>query len=403
MLCGNGVDIIVTADLHGDLAALAYLAGTIRNYPQAIKVDLGDFAQSSFPVVWQNGLPVIRALNALGFDILVPGNHDLEFPVTVMETWRQRFRGRIMGAQWSLGKFRMPGAAVIERNGFRIGFIALGETGLQKRVPFWPELHYDDELTVLKPAVSELLRQRCHAIILLAHISTSNYPVYYRILRDFPEIDAVAGAHSHREMPGGIMKRVLFCQPGARAGSAVLLTLHFSAEKQLRFITSRLLRPSETADAAVMEIAGKAEEAAKAAGNVILGKFSDAEKFGRSAAEAVRRISGTDAAIVGFDPAYFHPELTLNRIYELFPYGNRIAVVEVNGNTAAALRNLRRGKIRYFGAGDFSKERLRLAVSDYMLISSPLLKNLPGRISEKFERQEIIGFLKNGEYPENTH
>ena len=61
------MNFIIPEDLHGDLPALSLLAPQIRRYPEAVKIDLGDFAQSSFPVVRQNGLPVIEAFNELGY------------------------------------------------------------------------------------------------------------------------------------------------------------------------------------------------------------------------------------------------------------------------------------------------------------------------------------------------
>ncbi|MBE6365252.1 MAG: hypothetical protein E7053_05820 [Lentisphaerae bacterium] len=401
LLCGGEVSFIITADLHGDLAAFARLAPQIRRYPQAVKIDLGDFAQSSFPVVRQNGFPVIEAFNELSYDILVPGNHDLEFPIAVMQSWHEYFRGKIMGAQWFLGDFRMPGSVVVERSGLRIGIIALGETGLSKRAPFWAELHYADEAAAVAAEMRNLRRENCHAIILIAHISTSNYPVFSRILNDFPEIDAVIGAHSHREMPGGIMSRVLFCQPGSHAESAVLLKLHFDDKKRLRFASSVLLRPEAEGDAAVLAIAQRAESSVTADGNTVLARFRDVASFGRIGAEIIRRAAGADAAIIAFDPAKFRENMSIRQFYELFPYGNRISVVTVRGDAAGNLLRRRRRHTRYFGAGDFSGREIRLAVNDYILTSVDFLHGFPAEIFNEIERDVILEALKNGEYSEN--
>ncbi len=398
LLCGGEVNFIITADLHGDLPALALLAPQIRSYPDAVKIDLGDFGQSSFPVVRQHGLPVIEAFNELGYDILVPGNHDLEFPERVLHDWQSCFRGRIMGAQWALGNFRPSGSVVIVRDGIRIGIIALGESGLSKRASFWRDFHYENEVAAVAAEMEILNRADCHAVILTGHISSSNYPVLSQILREFPEIDAVIGAHSHREMPGGIMDRVLICQPGSHGGSAVLLTLHFDGEKRFRFASSRLLRPAASGDPAIMSVARRADEAAEVDGAKEIALFPDAAGFGQASAEIICRVSGADAAITGFDPAKFHSILTVKKLYELFPYGNRIAVVTVDGETARKLLSRRRHHFKYFGAGDFSGETLRLAVNDYMLVSIPELSGFPAEITEIFERDAIIDNLKSREY-----
>lgn len=400
LLHGGEVVFIATADLHGDLRALAKLSPVIRCYPEAVKLDLGDFVQGNFAMDEHDGLPMIDAFNFLGYEIIVPGNHDLEYPESTLCRWRSNFKGSILGAQWRLGVYIPLPCVVVERHGFRIGVIGLGDAGMKKRNRFWSSFHSGDEVSAVRQAVTFLRDKRCHGILLACHISSTNYRILGDILYQVPEIDAVIGAHSHRENAGGFLRKIYTVQPGAHGESAVYLSFNFDDRSgKLRYIRSLLLRPEEYGDEKLLALAEEAERSAAISGKIPLRSFTDPAAFGESAAELLRQAAGADAAIFTFAPGKFCKELTVRSLYEILPYGNRIAVVEVDRETALKILNSRRRRYgKFYTAGNFDREKFRLALSDYLLSALPELQGKSGQMTGKFERDVLLEAWKTQEY-----
>lgn len=400
-LCGSEVFFIATSDLHGRLDRLAFLAPVLRNYPDAVKVDAGDLFQGNYIVNESGGLAVIDALNSLKFDLIILGNHDFEYPLHVMKSWQSRFAGKILAGQWKYRGFDLSGSAVIERRGFRIGVIALGDVGMKKRVAFIPELSYSDEAVVVRHAVNELKKQRCDVFILVCHISVSNFRTLNKVIRAVPEIDAVIGAHSHKAASGNMINQTLAVQPEAYAGSAVLLRLNFDENKRLRFIRAEQLRPGGRKDPEISAVLDDAEKRCTAYGEEVLAEFSDIDHFGIVAAEAIRRAAGCDGAFFRFHPKKFTGRLTGKELFRMMPFGNRI--IKISAEKDAVLKFInrkRRGKRKFYRVGDFSKNKLSIAVSDHFFLQEEELHRFKGCETGSFERDLIHDMLKNGEYRE---
>ena len=399
----NEVVFIVTGDLHGRLADLAALAPVISKYPRAVKVDLGDMVQGNYAMVRADGLPVIRAFNILGYDLLIPGNHDLEFSLPVLQMWQREFRGEILAAQWQLAGIDLPGYKVIERDGCRIGVIGLGDVGLKKLAGYWKELTYTDVVSAVRMIVPELQKAGCDAIVLLCHISVSNYLTINRLLYEVPEIDAVAGAHSHREEPGRVINGVLAVQPGAYGQSAVKLTLVFDEKRKFLYASSQLLRPGKNKDDRIMALLREAERAARKEGGELLAVFPDRQQFGEAAAEMIRRAAGADMAVFSFNAGRFSRDITRKKLFEMLPYGNRIAVISMSPDDVVLLQEKFSGRPGYFFSGRpgyfFSGrptgKMVKVAMSDFLLTRIPELgKNAV--VLPVFERLELERVLKTG-------
>lgn len=81
------ISVVGTSDLHGHIAALPWLAGYLKNLRAArartgcavILLDAGDMLQGTLESNLQEGAPVIRAYNALGYTAVAVGNHEFDF------------------------------------------------------------------------------------------------------------------------------------------------------------------------------------------------------------------------------------------------------------------------------------------------------------------------------------
>ncbi len=389
------VSIIGTADLHGYLENLAHLAPVIKRYPQAIKVDAGDLIQGRYAAAVSQGKFMFEALNLLGYDVFVPGNHEFEFDSKVFDFWRKIFRGRILGVQWQYGSFVPDKYMVVSRNGYRIGIVGVGENTLALRKDFYRELSFADAESCLRRIIPQLRREKPDAIVLVCHIALQgSFGMVYQILQEFPEIDAAICCHSHREHPGEVIADRLVAQPGAHGKSAVLLKLTFSAEKRLSRVTSSLLRPAPEADAAIMAVSHRMENSLPA--EKYRETFDSPEKFAIRAASALRIGCGTDAAVCGFTKKYFSRQMSDAALYRLLPFGNRMMIV--NADAAELQKFVRRhNNEKYACFADIVPGRrgmLKIAVPDHLLWKDSQWRNLSRQFTSLFERETILQNLE---------
>ena len=123
------------------------------------------------------------------------------------------------------------------------------------------------------------------------------------------------------------------------------------------------------------------------------------ETLDKAAAEKICMAADCDAAIFAFNPGKFRKGLTVEKLYDMLPYGNRIAVVSVDRETALKILKLRRKRLgEFFAAGDFNRDKIRLALSDYLFFALPELSGKEGRITGIFERDVLIEAWKKQEY-----
>ena len=77
--------ILYTGDVHGAIDAYPILAGykaqLIAQGYEVILVDAGDAVQGEYAVNRDEGATAIELMNAVGYDVAVPGNHEFDFGV----------------------------------------------------------------------------------------------------------------------------------------------------------------------------------------------------------------------------------------------------------------------------------------------------------------------------------
>ena len=123
-LSGRELHIIATCDMHGNLSGFARLLPVIQQYPDAVKLDLGDLFQGEVLPDLLKGEPMMSALNLAKYDFFIPGNHEFELPLPQLAGLFGSFNGQI------LGQFRIPGVKIlpwqlVKRNGFTLAVIGM--------------------------------------------------------------------------------------------------------------------------------------------------------------------------------------------------------------------------------------------------------------------------------------
>ncbi len=263
------ITVLDTTDLHGNilpydyytarhnergLAKIATLIQSARaENPNTLLIDCGDTIQGTpLELVYQqyvqtgrlplklafNGPalehdPMMLAMNALGYDAMVVGNHEFNFGLKNLARARSDARfpwisANIQGEPGGTGK---PFAPYVVKTvaGVKVGVVGI-TTPL---IPEWePEEHYrglrfEPAVETARRAVAELrAREHPDLVIIATHSgldrdslndksASANAPEnpVYEMASEIPGIDAILFGHTHRELSGASIGNVLLLQP----------------------------------------------------------------------------------------------------------------------------------------------------------------------------------------------
>lgn len=410
------VTLLATTDLHGHiypvdyftaqpapwgLARIATLIRTVRQQnPNTLLIDCGDTIQGSpLQSLWQRyvatgrlpgGLsfqgpppaadPMMLAMNALGYDAMVVGNHEFNFGLKNLE--RARFQARFpwLAANIAAQAARRPFDPYLLREmaGVRVAVVGLTTPA----VPAWekPEnyrgYHFLDPTEAFQVALGRLRREWNPDLIILAvhaglerDLKTGEAlggvvpgeNVVYALARAPHGPHAIVFGHTHREIAGARVGGVLVVQPGHWGRSLARLDFEFAREAlggwRLTSSTSRLLPAVAVApDSEILALARPYHELTERYLNTPVAK-APAELDGRLArigdsalVDAIHAVQLHYArADVSFT-ALFNPRVrippgpvTVRQLAAIYTYDNELYAVQGTGSMVkAALENAAR-------------------------------------------------------------
>ena len=388
------IQFIVTGDMHGQLDKFARLAVVIREYPDAVKIDLGDIFQGEPAHDLANGEVMIEALNCLNYDFLIPGNHDFELTPEQFSCSYSRFRGTLLG-QWLCGQLPVLKWKIIERNRIKCAVIGMTDHGMYKKRRFYPDYHFSPEMDAINAALKEIARNKVDIVVLARHGGDYFHGIPAgSFLYEHPEIDLLFCSHTHREIPGKRSGKCLIVQPGAYGSSAVLVTVKKSAVHG-NIITSKLLRP--TAKYPDRQLAAlNAKMRKNLSSRLYTARFDirSQKDFITAALKKLTTATGSDTAVIDM-PELKNGKFTLNRMLKLFPYRNRLCVIKVSRKDYLAFIKERppRSRNRYYTPVPNGKKEFTLALNSFQLNRSKCLKKYTAnfRITPLIDRDIIWG------------
>jgi 5'-nucleotidase len=274
------LQILQTTDIHGHIlhgkgspehGGWLRLGSLIRQQRRefgtagTILIDCGDTCQGTFAAAHSRGQICVDLLQALDYDIWVPGNHDLDYGVPRFHELCRQLPGHVLngnvGTKAPRGNY--PIWRLLERCGVRIAVIGVNSAYLRHWL--WGEaqsgLRVEPGLSAIDRIMPEIHRCRPapDLIVLAAHQAwqyrdSRGINEVAAIVRRYPEIDLVLGGHTHREVPGiKLGPRTWYVQAGAGGDclAAIKLVLRLPEagnsirrlETTIVDISSELLRP----------------------------------------------------------------------------------------------------------------------------------------------------------------
>ena len=320
------IQILATSDLHGKFmpwdyaqnvedtsGSVAQLASAIKEYrtDNTLLVDAGDTIQDNSADIFlsEDIHPMILAMNALGYDIWVTGNHEYNYGMDIVEkTIASQEADVLVGNVYDEnGDPLAKGYTIVERDGVKIGVLGMVTPNITR----WdgPNLK---GYTVTDPAeecrkIIDEIEDETDLLIGVMHMGTENeYNVPNSGVTDLanacPEFDLIVASHEHRQIPGEEINGVLVVENNSMAQTMAVAHLILEKTDSGYELVDRTSESVEIADYApdeeLAELLTPYDEAAKADAEVVIGKLEGGDLAPESEVEGIPTAQIEDTALI---------------------------------------------------------------------------------------------------------
>lgn len=209
-----------TNDTHGRVLEGSYdgmgfaKISTAVNYirsvnPEVLLLDAGDALHGTTFATLVEGESIVEIMNYIGYDAMVPGNHDFNYGYErLLELRHNNAAFAIISANVTKdGEPLFSPYKVFDYHGIKVGVFGLttSET-LYKTHPKRIEgLSFEDSVTTAQNMV-DMLSPECDIIIALAHLGVdkTSTDTSIRVAEQVNGIDVIVDGHSHTTLPEGL-------------------------------------------------------------------------------------------------------------------------------------------------------------------------------------------------------
>ncbi|MDR0404767.1 MAG: bifunctional metallophosphatase/5'-nucleotidase [Oscillospiraceae bacterium] len=220
MNCSDfNIKIVYTGDIHGRFlydeinksVGASRLGGYVSDLRTSRKnillVDTGDLLHGETMVTTSRGDAAVRLFNLIGYDYLVPGNHDFNYGYQRLIKLSRAMKAKVLAANiiFSNGKFLFKQNDTVKIDGKRIGIFGLTtpETAIKTNPKNIEGITFLDPVRVADEQVKKLREKEVDLIIAITHLGVDNesfghrsYDVRDKVLG----IDLIIDGHSHTEL-----------------------------------------------------------------------------------------------------------------------------------------------------------------------------------------------------------
>jgi 2',3'-cyclic-nucleotide 2'-phosphodiesterase/3'-nucleotidase len=252
------IRVLVTTDLHGyllpwdyntaqpaprGLASIATLIHEARaQNPNGLLIDCGDTIQGSpLEGVYQRSVrdhnntapePMIAAMNALGYDAMVVGNHEFNYGLKNLRLAQHQAKFPLLAANIRLSSAERGFEPWVIKTvrGVKVAVVGLTTPG----VPFWETAEnyrgfsFEQGVEAARLVLQELTEKHKPDLILIAahsgldrdpetgvvrHQDLPGENFVWQLAQEFPQVQAIVFGHTHSQLPGFVAGTALLVQP----------------------------------------------------------------------------------------------------------------------------------------------------------------------------------------------
>ena len=342
-----------------------------QGHPVAL-VDAGDAIQGAPIGKLSTGESIVKIMNAVGYDFVIPGNHEFDYGMERFLQLASRQKCGYYSCNFVDVKTRKPilkPYKIIVLGGKKIGFV--GVTTPETLVTSTPKYFQDKDgkfiygfcedqtgekvYAAVQRAVNNVRKEGADYVFLVGHLGTDGSIPYWSsgaIAANTYNIDGIIDGHSHEQYipPHKIInkagKEVLVAQTGTKLQILGKMTI-----KEDGTITSELVKGLKTADPKITKLVAKENKKfepilKQPVGEALVDLTGDDPKTGerrvRSGetnlgdflADAYRFVLDTDVCMTNggaIRNSIKKGVFTYNDLLKAFPFGNMCTVIEATG------------------------------------------------------------------------
>lgn len=259
----KSVSILATTDVHGYVdEGLANLKQVREDLKASLLIDNGDFLIGSplatYGYSQSQYTPLVELANEIGYDIMIPGNHDLDFGLE----WLLKQVSKLDAEYVCANLYDNQGQLIFKPyttktiNGVKIAVIGL-LTGACSQLA----THSSVLDVVVKPPINKLnslitqVKQESDLIIVAYHGGLTNHPstgdlwTYpsredeaYQLMEQFPDINSLICGHQHFVNVGIHPSNIALIQPGTQGKVAGYQAFSFVDENSVTIVDNKIIQ-----------------------------------------------------------------------------------------------------------------------------------------------------------------
>lgn len=184
----------------------------------AILVDCGDTIHGTGPAQWTRGAAVVPALNAMGVELMTPGNWDFGFGPEVLRQRCAEMAFPLIASNVDDAESGEPlfaATEVREIGGLQVGFIGVTLPSIPDTMPavFSAGLRFTSAVGPVQRAVARL--RRGDGVDLVVVVSHTGFPQEVQLAKEVQGIDVLLSGHTHNRLASPVqVGQTLMIQSG---------------------------------------------------------------------------------------------------------------------------------------------------------------------------------------------
>lgn len=365
--------IVHTNDVHcsveGYAKVAAYKQTALKETPNVVLVDAGDFLQGGNVGSLSKGEYIVQIMNQVGYDVVTPGNHEFDFGMDKFMTAKDTLNADVVSANFTDLRTNKPVLKqyVIKTFGDKkVAFVGMNTPeSILKSTPayfqddngkyiygFQDGNNGNDLYKSIQSAVNSAKKEGADYVIGLAHlgIETSASPwTSKEVIANTNGIDAVIDGHSHSVINGEKIKNKDGKEiPLTQTGTAIanIGEVRISADGA---ITTKLVKDYAGEDADTATLVKEITDKLAALTDKVIGKVdytlndyngdkrlvrNQESTIGNFVADAYRAVTGAQIGFVqggGVRAPIEAGDVTYGELNAINPWGNDMAMVKATG------------------------------------------------------------------------
>ncbi|UUV17079.1 metallophosphoesterase [Fusobacteria bacterium ZRK30] len=273
MLFAKEVDVKIlgTSDVHGRISPWDYstdmqnysggysqISTLVKDYRKTndnvVLVDLGDAIQDNgiekFNDIYykENKHPIMQIYNTMGYDMVVPGNHEFNFGMDFLDRAFDQFNGDILATNvyTKSNKNYYKPSTIVEVEGVKIGIIGVTTPLIEQfeeGTDNLRDLVFRDPIAEIKKEIVRLKSKGVDSIVLLAHMGLPNEnniagTGVTDVANEIPEIDVILAGHYHKNISEKVINGVLITEPYKYGKNISVVDLKFDVtDKKVKLLS----------------------------------------------------------------------------------------------------------------------------------------------------------------------